>query len=90
MTEKRFLVRCKISPGFFGEEVLVLLEGSSAYVNREDVKVGAFSGARQVDGHVYVYVIRSTKDKALVELPGQPVVGGARTWVPKSRLAATA
>lgn len=62
--ERRFLVRCRVSSGFFDGEVLVMVTDSLAYV------------------------IRQSDDRALIELPGQPVVGGARTWVPASDVSA--
>jgi hypothetical protein len=86
----RFLVRCRVSKGFFDGEFLVMVAGSSAYVSRDNVKLLAELNAGEVDGQVAAYLIQKSGDKALIELPGQPVVGGVRTWVPASDLAATA
>lgn len=85
-SEERFLVPCRVSPGFFSREVLVMVAGSSAYVDRDSVRTSGDPRAGEVDGLVSVYLIRATEDQALIELPGQPVVGGARTWVAKGLL----
>ena len=67
-----------------------MVAGSSAYVSRDNVKLLAELNTGEVDGQVAAYLIQQSGDKALIELPGQPVVGGARTWVPASDLSATA
>jgi len=87
-SDGRFLVRCKVSRGFFRGELLVIVAGSSAYVNRDNVKTTGDPASGEVDGLVSAYVIKRRGDEALIELPGQPVVGGARTWVPTSFLSA--
>jgi hypothetical protein len=81
-------VRCKVARGFFDSERYVILASSSAYVDGHLVRSPVPPISGQVDGEVRAYIVRETKDKALVELPGQPVVGGLRTWVPKAALAA--
>ena len=86
----RFLVRCRVSKGFFDGEVLVMVAESSAYVSRDNVRLSTELMAGEVEGHVAAYVIQQNGDRALIELPGQPVVGGARTWVPASDVSAAA
>lgn len=86
--EERFLLPCRVASGFFRGEVLVMVAGSSAYVDRTSVRVGGDLRSGEVDGLVSVYLIKTTEDKALIELPGQPVVGGVRTWVEKGLLSA--
>lgn len=83
-------VQCKVLPGLFDTELYVLVNGSSAaYVSRASVKVKKppQHGA-QVDGEVFVYIINRRDDESLIELTGEPVVGGLRTWVPNALLAA--
>ena len=87
---RRFLVRCRVYKGFFEGEVLVMVADSSAYVSRDNVTLSADLMAGEVDGLVAAYVIQESCDRALIELPGQPVVGGARTWVPASDVSAAA
>jgi dCTP deaminase len=86
--ERRSLVRCKVSRGFFESELLVIVAESSAYVNRDNVKTTGDPASGEADGFVSAYVIERSGDRTLIELPGQPVVGGARTWVPTSFLSA--
>ena len=89
MAPKELYVRCKVSLGNFETEFYVMVDNSSAFVNRDSVKVDrAPEGNRQVDGQVLAYLIDEERDKALIQLPGEPVVGGLRAWVPRSALAA--
>ena len=83
-------VECALASGFFEDELYVILGDSSAIVSRSDVKVEREPQA-QADGQgkVCVYVIDRKADSVLVEIPGQPVVGGLRTWIP-SRMPAIA
>ena len=84
-------VKCKVSPGNFEGEFYVILYASSAFVSKESVRFKqAPNTAGEVDGQVLVYLIEEQPDKALIQLPGEPVVGGLRAWVPKSDLLATA
>jgi hypothetical protein len=85
---KELYVQCKVLPGNFETEFYVILFTSSAYVSRESVKVDKIPTKNEVDGQVLAYLISEEKDKALVQLPGEPVVGGLRTWVPRTALAA--
>ncbi|MBZ5573761.1 MAG: hypothetical protein LAO09_17995 [Acidobacteriia bacterium] len=38
----------------------------------------------EVEGKVLAYLVDEKKDETLIEIPGQAVVGGLRTWVPKT------
>jgi len=40
----------------------------------------------EVQGRVIACLIKEESDRALIELPGEPVVGGLRAWVPKADL----
>lgn len=81
-------VRCKVLPGLFDTELYVLVNGaSSAYVNAGRVRfVGTPAHNTPVDGTVLAYVITKRGDESLIELPGQPMVGGLRSWVPNNLL----
>lgn len=82
-------VQCKVSLGFFETEFYVVVDKSSAFVNRNSVRVPNVPGTNaEVDGQVLASVVQERDDRALVELPGQPVVGTPRTWVPKANIAA--
>jgi hypothetical protein len=90
MDEQRRYVRCKVMQGLFDSEFYVAVEASSAYVDRTTVKVASDPApGKEVAGEVMAYVVREDKHlgRALVELSGQPVVGGLRTWVPITLLA---
>jgi len=82
-------VRCKVLPGLFEGEFFVLINGSSsAYVNRINVEVmGIPDRDVQLDGKVLAYIISKRDDRSLIEVPGEAVVGGLRTWVPNALLA---
>jgi hypothetical protein len=89
VAERTLYVKCKVTLGNFETEFYVMVDKSSAFVSRDNVRVDRPpEGDRQVDGQVLAYLIAEEKDKALVQLPGEPVVGGLRTWVNKSALAA--
>lgn len=83
-------IRCEVFPGLFESEYYVLVNGSSAYyVNRDNVKVENQPKAdKPVVGEVRGYVISTEGDKTLVQLPGEAVVGGVRTWVDNSAVVA--
>lgn len=80
-------VRCDVLPGFFDSEYLVGVgedpDKSSAFVDRDEVRVDTppKSGSPTV-GEVRAYVIEEEADRILIELTGEPVVGGLRSWVP--------
>ena len=91
MVEPTRYVRCMVSPGFFKTEFYVVVQESSAFVNRLNVRVTQVpESGEEVEGEVLAYLIDEPQDRneALVELSGEPVVGGLRNWVPKSALAA--
>jgi hypothetical protein len=80
-------VKCRVSLGFFETEFYVVVDDSSAFVDRKNVRVENTPGKNtEVEGLVLASVIAEQEDKVLVELPGEPVVGGLRTWVPKASL----
>ena len=83
---ERFLVRCRVSRGVFRGEFLVVVADSSAYVDGTNVTTDHEPTMGDVEGLVSAYVIQREGDRALIELPGQAVVGGVRTWVPKEML----
>ena len=83
---ERFLVPCRVSRGFFEGEFLVVVADSSAYVDRTNVRTDREPTKGDVEGLVSAYLIERRGDRALIELPGQAVVGGVRTWVPKDML----
>jgi hypothetical protein len=88
MTYKPQFVDCKVSLGNFESEFYVVVNESSAFVSRQDVKVDqAPKGNQEVHGKVLAYIITEERDRALVQLPGEPVVGGLRAWVAKSAFA---
>ncbi|PYV15956.1 MAG: hypothetical protein DMG21_13385 [Acidobacteria bacterium] len=92
MTAKASFVPCKILPGFFDSEVYVVVLDSSAYVSLEHVKLDgnekALQEGKEVDGFVLAYIVAEDpqKGKVLVEVPGEPVIGGLRAWVPQAQL----
>ncbi len=76
-------VNCRVSLGFFETEFYVVVNDSSAFVDRKNVFVDRIPSRNiDVDGKVLAYVVEERPDKALIEIPGQAVVGGLRTWVP--------
>lgn len=87
MTTQARYVRCKVSPGLFDTEFYVVINGFSAYVDRSNVRVKDVPDqGQEVDGEVLAYFIGERQREVLIELPGEPVVGGLRGWVPKSQL----
>jgi len=83
-------IRCKVSLGLFDTEYYVRVNGSSGYyVGKDNVKVQQTpQGQQSVEGRVRGYLIEKKKGKALVELPGEAVVGGLRAWVETADLTA--
>jgi hypothetical protein len=67
----------------FSNEYYVMVNGSSGYyVSREDVTViQPPSSDKPVDGFVLGYIVEQAGSKTLVQLSGEPAVGGLRTWV---------
>ena len=80
-------VTCAVSQGLFDSEFYITVKDSSAYVDRINVKVTTSPhNGDEVEGKVIAYLIEEKSDWALIELPGEPVVGGLRAWVPKADL----
>jgi hypothetical protein len=85
---KTIYVTCAVSQGLFDSEYYITLNDSSAYVDRANVQVKENpQNGDEVKGRVIAYLIEEKSDRALIELPGEPVVGGLRTWVPKGDFA---
>ena len=81
-------VPCRVSRGFFDSECYVMLNDSSALVSRRNVRIASDRpSGTEVDGFVLAYVIECEHDKILVQLPGEAVVGGLRTWIDRTVLA---
>lgn len=81
-------VRCRVLRGLFDTEFYVLVNGSAMYVARQNVRVAEEPGlSGEVDGTVLAYVVAEQGGRTLIELPGEPVVGGLRNWVETSQLA---
>jgi hypothetical protein len=73
--------------GFFSSEYYVKLSSGDAYiVDRNNVKVDREPQSRsdEVSGKVVAYVVDQSDSALLVELPGEPVAGGLRSWIPKN------
>jgi hypothetical protein len=89
MTLRASYARCKVAPGYFDTEFYVTLADASAYVGRRNVRLSAAPPATggEVDGEVLVYIVDESDKDALVEIPGEPAVGGLRTRVAKALLA---
>jgi len=81
--------RCQVWPGIFDTEVYVILGEISALVDKSNVKLDHPLNGSHVPGSVLVYMVDIQEpNRALVELPGQAVVGGLRTWVSRDELTA--
>jgi hypothetical protein len=78
----------KVTPGFADTEYYVMVpDGPSAFVSRDLVSVSELPGAgHEVTGQIDVYVLEVGERDTLIELPGEPVVGGLRTRVANSLL----
>jgi hypothetical protein len=89
MTSQMY-ARCEVLPGMFDSECFVILGSISAVVDKTNVKIehSDLKSGNRIIGSVLVYLVDEKPHQALVELPGQPVVGGLRTWVSKDTLAA--
>lgn len=85
---KTIYVNCTVSQGLFASEFYVRVNESSAYVDRVNVQVKESPhNGDEVEGKVMASLVEEKSDKALIELPGEPVVGGLRAWVHKSDVA---
>jgi hypothetical protein len=85
MSVKTF-VACHVSRGFFSSEFYVKLNSGDAFIiDRSNVRLDREPQTRTeaVDGKVLAYVIEEHPSKLLVELPGEPVAGGLRSWIPR-------
>jgi hypothetical protein len=86
--EKTIYVVCTVSAGLFDSEFYITVRDSSVYVDRNNVRVDhPPHNGDKVQGQVVAYLIEEKSDQALIELPGEPVLGGLRAWVPKDDLA---
>jgi hypothetical protein len=86
--QKTLFVTCTVSAGLFESEFYVTVRDSAAYVDRGNVRVDhSPHNGDKVQGQVVAYLIEEKSDQALIELPGEPVIGGLRAWVPKNDLA---
>jgi hypothetical protein len=80
-------VSCIVSNGIFESEFYITLKDSAVYVDREKVRVDPPPhNGDKVKGQVVAYFIEERSDQVLVELPGEPVIGGLRAWVPRGDL----
>ena len=84
-------INCKVLLGLFENEYYVMVNGSSAYyVNKANVVklFGEPQVDNPVDGIVLGYLVETSEGKTLVQLPGEAVVGGMRTWVENKEVSA--
>ncbi len=88
MPEQLGRLEVRVSRGFADSEFYVMVpDGPAAYVSRHLVFVDKVpTDDSQVQGQVQVYVLDEGEDDVLIELPGEPVVGGLRARVDKSLL----
>jgi hypothetical protein len=86
---KTIYLPCTVSQGLFKSEFYITLRDSSTYVvDRINVEVSHYpNNGDEVEGKVLVYLVEEESDQVLIELPGEPVAGGLRAWVPKTDLA---
>jgi len=84
---KNIYIMCRVSRGFWDSEFYVIVGDSAVFVNRESVKVDRVPELdKEVEGQILASVVQQESDKFLIELPGEPVIGGLRSWVPRSAL----
>jgi len=84
---KAIYVTCTVSEGVFSSEFHINIKDSSYYVDRVNVQVSQLPhNGDEVEGKVIAYLVEEKGDQALIELPGEPVAGGLRTWVSKADL----
>lgn len=88
MSEQLGRVEVKVARGFADSEFYVMVPGGpAAYVSRDLVFVDKVpTGDSQVEGQVQVYVLDEGEGDFLIELPGEPALGGLRTRIDKSLL----
>lgn len=90
-TSNMFYVPCRVTSGFFPTEFYVLVQGSAAYVNASLVRLSSplpLNFSNEVPGFVLASLVEEQEGKALIELSGEPAVGGLRTWIPSKELQA--
>lgn len=86
--EKTFYVRCRVARGFWDSEFYVVVGNTALFVDRGSVEVEKNPESNSdVEGRVLAFLVQQDADRALIELPGEPVVGGLRQWVPFAALA---
>lgn len=84
---KIIYVSCTVANGIFESEFYITVRDSAVYVDREQVRVDSPPhNGDKVKGLVVAYFIEEKSDQVLIELPGEPVIGGLRAWVPKGDL----
>lgn len=89
MDIKRFYIPCQVSEGLFNSEFYIMFSDSGAYVDARQVKLrGTLTPNTTTPGYVLAYLVEEQDDSALVEVSGEPVVGGLRAWVSKEELQA--
>lgn len=82
---KTIYVTCAVSEGVFDSEFYVTVQDSSVYVDRVNVEVKESPhNGDEVQGRVLASLVQEKSGQALIELSGEPVVGGLRTWVPNT------
>ena len=80
-------VSCTVSTGLFESEFYITVGDSAVYVDRGKVRVDSIPHTGdKIRGQVIAYLIEEKNDQVLIELPGEPVVGGLRAWVPRDDL----
>jgi len=85
---KTAFVYCTVRPGMFDNEYVVAVNQSAALVSSGNVNVHGPVTLQGVEGTVRVYIVEEFDKNALVELPGESVIGGLRTLVPRASFAA--
>lgn len=82
-------VNCQVSRGFWDNEFYVVVGNVAAYVQRDTLQLEESPGPdKEVPGKVRAFLLEQEPDKALIELPGEPVIGGLRNRVPVNCIAA--
>jgi len=83
--QKAIYVTCTVSQGVFESEFYVTVNDSSVYIDRVNVRVKESpQNGDEVEGRVLAYLVEEKSEKSLIELTGEPVVGGLRAWVPNA------
>ena len=87
--ERKGWIPCKATKGLFEEEAFVILDWLAAPVSailNQECLAHKPKGADLEDNHVVSYIIGTKGDDFIVELPGEPVVGGLRAIVSKDMI----